>query len=179
MIQRLLEGAESVIARAPHCWLMTLSQSGGVNARPMGRIIPAPSQTGWKLSFLADSRSKKARDIRWSRGSGDVPCGDVTAGDSATQVRLIFEHGEDAFVSLAGTAEVIPDAAGIAHRWKPDYDRIFPSAAEKANAVFIDILAEELRLWIRGLTPEPFGVRSLTLRRPLVGGDWHLDSECP
>ena len=169
MIQRLLEGAESVIARAPHCWLMTLSQSGGVNARPMGRIIPAPSQTGWKLSFLADSRSKKVRDIHWSRGSGD----------SATQVRLIFEQGEDAFVSLAGPAEVIPDAAGIAHRWKPDYDRIFPNAAEKANAVFIDIWAEELRLWIRGLTPEPFGVRSLTLRRPLVGGDWHLDSECP
>ena len=161
MIQRLLEGAESVIARAPHCWLMTLSQSGGVNARPMGRIIPAPSQTGWNLSFLADSRSKKARDIH-----------------STTQVRLIFERGEDAFLSLAGTAEVIPDAAGIAHRWKPDYDRIFPSAAEKANAVLIDIWAEELRLWIRGLTPEPFGVRSLTLRRPL-DGDWRLDSERP
>ena len=161
MIQRLLEGAESVIAHAPHCWLMTLSQSGGVNARPMGRIIPAPSQSGWKLSFLSDSRSKKARDIH-----------------STTQVRLTFERGEDAFLSLAGTAEVIADAAVIAHRWKPDYDRIFPSAAEKANAVFIDIWAEELQLWIRGLTPEPFGVRSLTLRRPL-DGDWHLDSERP
>ena len=187
MIQRLLEGAESVIAHAPHCWLMTLSQSGGVNARPMGRIIPAPSQTGWKLSFLADSRSKKARDIHWSRGTGAAvavtsPAGSGDwsrgSGDSTTQVRLIFEHGEDAFLSVAGTAEVIPDAAGIAHRWKPDYDRIFPSAAEKTNAVFIDIWAEELRLWIRGLTPEPFGVRSLTLRRPL-DGDWQLDSERP
>ena len=161
MIQRLLEGAESLIAQAPHCWLMTLSQGGGVNARPMGRIIPTPSQTGWTLSFLADSTSKKAQDIR-----------------STKQVRLIFEHGEDAFLSLGGTAEVIPDAAVITHRWKPGYDRIFPSAAEKANAVFIDIWAEELRLWIRGLTPEPFGVRSLTLRRPL-DGDWRLDSERP
>jgi general stress protein 26 len=161
MIQQLLEGAEDVIAHAPHCWLMTLSQNGGVNARPMGRVVPAPSQTGWGLYFLADSLSKKVRDIH-----------------SARQVRLIFEHRDDAFVSLAGTAEVISDTAVIARRWIADYDRVFPSPADKANAVFIDIRAEELRLWIRGLTPEPFGVRSLTLCRSL-DGDWHLDSEHP
>jgi general stress protein 26 len=160
MIQQLLKGAESVIANAPHCWLMTLSQSGDVDARPMGGVIPALSQTGWSLHFLADSRSKKVRDIH-----------------SARQVRLVFEHGVDAFVSLAGAAEVISDTVVILRRWIPAYDRNFPSAADKANAVFIDIRAEELRLWIRGLTPEPFGARSLTLRRPL-DGDWQLDSEC-
>lgn len=161
MIQRLLDGAENVIQHAPHCWLVTLSQNGGVDARPMGGIIPAMSQNGWCPYFLADSRSKKVRDIQ-----------------SARQVRLIFEHGVDAFVSLGGVAQVISDTAVIVRRWIPTYDRIFPSAADKANAVFIDIRAEELRLWIRGLTPEPFGVRSLTLRRPL-DGDWHLDSEHP
>jgi hypothetical protein len=57
MIQELLEGAENVIAHAPHTWLMTLSESG-VDARPMGRVIPAPSQTDWRLCFLADARSK-------------------------------------------------------------------------------------------------------------------------
>lgn len=159
MIQRLLEATENVIAQAPHCWLMTLSSSGGVNARPMGRIVPAPSQSGWTPSFLPDSRSKKARDIH-----------------AARQVRLIFEKGDDAFVSLAGAAEVITDSAVIERRWIADYDRIFPSAQDKAHAVFIDLKAEELRLWIRGFTPEPFGVRSLTLRRPL-DGDWHLDIE--
>jgi general stress protein 26 len=161
MIQRLLEGAENVIARAPHCWLMTLSQSGGVDARPMGRVVQAPSQTGWSLYFLADSRSNKAREIR-----------------SIGQVRLIFERGDDAFVSLAGTAEVISDTAVMASRWIPGYDRVFPATADKANAVFIDIRAEQLRLWIRGLTPEPWANCSLTLRRPL-DGDWHLDSERP
>jgi general stress protein 26 len=161
MIERLLEGAERVIARAPHCWLMTLAQGGGVNARPMGRITQAPSQTGWNLNFLADARSKKAGDIHFAR-----------------QVRLVFEEGDDAFVSLAGTAEVISDSAIIGRRWKPDYDRIYPSAEDKTHAVFIDIKAEELRLWIRGLTPEPFGVRSLTLRRAL-DGNWRLDIERP
>ena len=159
MIQRLLEATENVIAQAPHCWLTTLSSNGGVNARPMGRVTPAPSQSGWTLSFLADSRSKKARDIHFAR-----------------QVRLIFENGDDAFVSLAGAAELISDTAVVVRRWIPTYDRIFPSAADKANAVFIDIRAEELRVWIRGLTPEPFGARSMTLRRRL-DGDWHLDSE--
>lgn len=159
MIQRLLEATENVIAQAPHCWLMTLSSSGGVNARPMGRVTPVPSQSGWNFSFLTDARSTKARDIH-----------------SVSQVRLTFEHGDDAFVSLAGAAEVVSDAAVVGLRWIPSYDRIFPSAADKTNAVFIDIRAEELRLWIRELTPEPFGVHSLSLRRPL-DGDWHLDSE--
>ena len=161
MIQQLLEAAQNVVAHAPHCWLMTLSQSGDVNARPMGRVIPAPAQTDWNLFFLADARSRKVRDIH-----------------SARQVRLIFEGGDDAFVSLAGAAEVISNPAVIGRRWISDYDRIFPTAADKANAVFLDIRAEELRLWIRELTPEPFGVRSLTLRRPL-DGDWRLDSEGP
>jgi general stress protein 26 len=160
MIQRLLEGAETVITHAPHSWLMTLSD-GGIDARPMGRIVDAPSNTGWSLSFLADSRSKKARDIH-----------------NAKQVRVIFERHGDAFVSLAGSAVVISDGAVVAQRWRPDYDRIFSSAAEKANAVFIDIRAEELRVWIRGLTPEPFGSRALRLRRP-SNSDWYLDSEGP
>lgn len=161
MIGRLLEGAENVITGAQHCWLMTISQRGRVNARPMGRIVPSPGHTDWTLCFLSDARSKKVLDIR-----------------SATDVRLTFDREDDAFVSLAGPAEVIADAASIERRWQADYDRIFPTTADKANAVFIDIRADELRLWIRGLTPEPFGVRSTTLRRPL-GGDWHLDSERP
>jgi general stress protein 26 len=160
MIQGLLEGAENVIAHAPHAWLMTLSESG-VDARPMGRVIPAPSQTDLRVWFLADARSNKVREIR-----------------SARQVRLIFERGDDAFISLAGAAEVVTDTVVIVRRWLPSHDRIFPTADDKANAVFIDIRAEELRLWIRGLTPEPFGIRSLTLRRPL-DGDWHLDGERP
>jgi general stress protein 26 len=161
VIGRLLEGAEDVITCAQHCWLMTISRRGRVNARPMGRIFPSPGQTDWTLCFLTDARSKKVLDIR-----------------AATDVRLTFDREDGAFVSLAGPAEVVVDAATIERRWQADYDRIFPTAADKTNAAFIDLRADELRLWIRGLTPEPFGVRSMMLRRPL-GGDWHLDSERP
>jgi general stress protein 26 len=157
VIERLLTAADDVVVRARHCWLMTLS-SGRIDARPMGRVLSAPSQAHWTLGFLADSRSKKVRDIR-----------------SAAAVRLIFEHDEDAFVSLAGTAVVIADPDTLERRWLPAYDRNFPTAADKANAVFLDIRAAEIRLWIRGLTPEPFGLQSLTLRRP-VEGDWEIQA---
>jgi general stress protein 26 len=161
VLGRLIEGAENVITSAQHCWLMTISQRGRVNARPMGRVVPSPGQTDWTLCFLSDARSKKVLDIR-----------------SAMDVRLTFDREDDAFVSLAGRAKIVADAATVERRWQADYDRIFPTDADKTNAVFIDIQADELRLWIRGLTPEPFGVRSMMLRR-LHGGDWHLDSEHP
>ena len=157
MIERLLKGVEEVIARVPHCWLITVSQSGSVSARPMGRVARGPTESDWTLSFLADSRSKKIRELRAAPG-----------------VQLIFERAEEGFVTLAGSAAVIADSATLEQRWQHSYDRIFPTAAEKANAVFIDIRAQEMRLWIRGLTPEPFGQQSLTLHRPL-GGDWRIE----
>lgn len=158
MIQQLLEGADNVIAQAPHCWFMTLSGEG-IAGRPMGGVISAPSRADWCLYFLADVQSNKVRDVR-----------------SARRVYLIFQRGDDAFVSLAGTAQVITDAGVIARRWQPSYDQIFPTADARADAVFIDIRAEVLRVWIRGLTPEPFGFRSLALQRAPAGG-WHLNSE--
>jgi general stress protein 26 len=98
----------------------------------MGRIVPSPGQTDWTLCFLTDARSKKVLDIR-----------------AATDVRLTFDREDGAFVSPAGPAEVVVDAATIERRWQADYDRIFPTAADKTNAVFIDLRADELRLWIR------------------------------
>jgi general stress protein 26 len=160
VIGRLLEGAEKVIAGAQHCWLMTITQDGcRLNARPMGRVVASPAQSDWTLIFLSDARSKKVPDIQ-----------------TAKQVRLTFVHSDDAFVSLAGLAEIVADVATIKRRWLDDYDRFFPTSSERANAVFVDIRLEEIRLWIRGLTPEPFGLRSLTLCRP-PGGDWRLDRE--
>jgi general stress protein 26 len=161
MVNRLLDAADYVIAHAPHCWLTTLAQGGGVHARPMGRAVSPPSQTAWNLYFLADSRSSKVRDIRFSR-----------------QVRLAFELDGDSFVTLAGEAELVRESAVMARRWLPAYDSIFSTAEQKADAVFIDICTNELRLWIRGLTPDPFGTRSLTLRRS-AGGPWQLDSDTP
>jgi general stress protein 26 len=157
-MERMLEGAEAVVSRARHCWLMTSSREGRIHARPMGQVISSRSPTDWTLSFLADARSEKVRDI-----------------DAAQGVRLTFECEEDAFVSVSGLATVISDPAAVAQRWLPAYDCHFATAADTIHARFIDIRIDEIRLWIRGLTSEPFGSASVTLRRA-AKGDWQVQS---
>ena len=41
-VSRLLAGAAKVIARVRYCWLVTEAETGGVCARPMGRLRPGP-----------------------------------------------------------------------------------------------------------------------------------------
>jgi general stress protein 26 len=159
MIEHLLSAAQYVMAEADHCWLMTLSRGGRVASRPMGRLVRQPGQSEWTVSFLADSRSRKVEQIR--------AC--------STHVAVNFECDDDSFVNLAGEATVVCDPALVARRWLPAYERFFPSAEDKAKAAFIDIEAQELRLWILGLTPEPFGLRSIALCR--TEGDWRFLSE--
>ena len=37
-VGHLLAGAEKVVARVRYCWLLTEAETGGANARPMGRL---------------------------------------------------------------------------------------------------------------------------------------------
>ncbi len=49
----------------------------------------------------------------------------------------------------------------------------FPSETDKANAIFVEIAADRLKLWIRGVTPEPFAAQTTVLERR-AGGDWRI-----
>lgn len=62
-VSRLLAAAENLIRSAPDCWLITLSEAGGANARPMGRVLPTADRNSWKILFLTDGRSRKVSDI--------------------------------------------------------------------------------------------------------------------
>jgi general stress protein 26 len=152
VIEQLLERTASLIGRAKHCWLITLSHTRRINARPMGCITSECVGTDWTLSFLADARTRKIRDIHF-----------------ASDVRIIFECNEDEFASVAGPAAVISNLEVIEQRWRPSYDAYFPTVADRREAQFIDVRTQEMQLWIRGLTPEPFGSESLSLYRPLAG----------
>jgi general stress protein 26 len=156
-VNRLLAGAAKLIGSVPNCWLVTQSETGGVNARPMGRVLPDPDQNDWKVRFLTDGRSRKSSDIR-----------------RANAVELIFQRDNDeAFAAFAGRAALIDDPAEIARLWKPAYDPYFPSEADRANAAFIEVTVERMELWIRGVTPEPFGLHSTIVERK-AGGKWCL-----
>ncbi len=63
--------------------------------------------------------------------------------------------------------------ADVRRLWKAAYEAFFPSETDKANAIFVEIAADRLKLWIRGVTPEPFAAQTTVLERR-AGGDWRI-----
>ena len=155
-VSRLLAGAAKTLRSASYCWLATTADDGAPHVRPMGRMLNDPGEDEWKIRFLTDGRSRKAADMR-----------------RAGKVTILFQHDPDlAFVSLIGQAALHEDASETRNRWKPAYDAYFPSEADRASAIFVEVGAERMELWISGVTPEPFGLRATVLERDADG--WRL-----
>ncbi len=156
-VGRLLAGALRTIGNARACWLATASGAKDATARPMGRLPPEPGDDDWTLRFVTDGRSRKASEIR-------------RAGKAA----LAFQQDADeAFVALTGRASLEERESEVRRLWKKAYDPFFPTESDRANAAFLTVEADRLDLWIRGLTPEPFGMRATTLERDATGA-WRL-----
>jgi general stress protein 26 len=152
----LLEGAAKAMRSARYCWLATAAEAGAPHVRPMGRVLNDPGEDEWKIRFLTDGRSRKARDMR-----------------RASEVTILFQHDPDlAFVTLIGRAALHEDASETWRRWKSAYDLYFPSETDRASAIFVEVEVERMELWIRGVTPEPFGLRATVLERD--AGGWRL-----
>ena len=156
-MSRLLAGAAKAIAGVRNCWLVTQADTGGTSARPMGRVPPDPDKNGWNIRFVTGGRSRKASDMR-----------------RAGTVGLIFQRDQDdAFVVLSGSATLIEAAAEVRRLWKDAFNAYFPGEADRTNATFVQVNVERMELWIRGVTPEPFGLRPTVLARD-AGGIWRL-----
>ena len=157
-VGHLLNGAAKTMRSARYCWLATATEAGAPNVRPMGQILNDPGEDEWKVRFLTDGRSHKAAAMR-----------------SANEVSILFQHDPDlAFVSLTGTAALHENPSETRGRWKPAYDVYFPDEADRASAIFVEVEIERMELWIRGVTPEPFGLRATVLERYAEG--WRLIS---
>lgn len=157
-VDRLLAGAAKTIDSVRYCWLATAAEDGFANLRPMGRL-PHDGKDEWTFRFLTDGRSRKAADMRRT-GS----------------VAIICQHDpDDAFVTLTGKATLGESGPEVRKRWKRAYDPYFPSEQDKANAIFVDVDVERMELWIRGVTPEPFGLRTTILERD-AGRGWRAVS---
>jgi general stress protein 26 len=153
-VTRLLEGAARTIASVRYGWLVT--EGDGIHARPMGRIPAEAGEAALTIRFLADGRSSKAMQIRHR--------GKVTA---------IYENqSTDGYVTVTGTAVLQDDPTVVGRRWKRHYEAYFPTEADRAHALFVDVAIERLELWIRGVTPEPFGLKPTMLEREADG--WRL-----
>ena len=148
-----LAAAAQVVAHARYGWLATSGEAGAVNARPMGRL-PQGRGDDWVLRFVTDARSRKV--------------GEIARGD---RVAVIMQReAEDAYLSLAGEAVVRPHARTDAAHWRAAYRAYFPGEGEEAHAAFLEVRVDRVELWIRGVTPEPFGLRTTALERDAAGG---------
>ena len=155
-VSPLLDGAAKTMRSARYCWLATATEAGASHIRPMGRVLNDPGEDEWKIRFLTDGRSNKAADMR-----------------RASEVSILFQDDPDlAFVTMIGKAALHENASETRSRWKGAYDVYFPSEADRANAIFVEVEVERMELWIRGVTPEPFGLRATVLRRD--AGGWRL-----
>jgi general stress protein 26 len=158
-VSPLLAGAAKTIESARYCWLATAAETGAPRLRPMGRIVRDADEDEWKIRFLTDGRSRKARDMR-----------------RASEVAIIFQHEPDlAYVTLTGRAALHDSATEVRKRWKGAYDVYFPTETDRANAIFVEIDVERMELWIRGVTPEPFGLRPTVLERH-AGDGWRVSA---
>lgn len=156
-VSRLLAGAANVVASVRYCWLVTEAETGGSNARPMGQVWRDADENDWTIRFVTDGRSRKASDIRRDG-----------------KVAVIFQRGaDDAFVTLTGKASLLEGASDVRRHWKDAYNVYFPGEADRANASFVEVEVERMELWIRGVTPEPFGLHPTALERD-AAGTWRL-----
>ena len=73
----------------------------------------------------------------------------------------------------SGRATLIEAASEVRRLWKDAYNAYFPDEADRTNATFVQVNVERMELWIRGVTPEPFGLRPTVLARD-AGGIWRL-----
>jgi general stress protein 26 len=155
-VSALLAGAAKTVQAVRYCWLVTKA-ADGFNARPMGRVLPDKSEDGWLIRFVTDGRSRKAHEL----------CGEQ-------QVGLIFQSDPDeAYVALFGKARLIDRASDVERFWKKHYEMYFPTPADRAAAAFIEVDVSRMELWIRGVTPEPFGLHATKLARAAEGA-WLL-----
>lgn len=155
-VSRLTAGAAKTMRSARYCWLATASEAGVPHVRPMGRMLNDPGEDEWKVRLLTGGRSQKAADMR-----------------RAKEVAILFQHEPDlAYVTLIGRAALHEDTSETRSRWKAAYDVYFPSETDRASAIFVEVEVERMELWIRGVTPEPFGLSTTVLERN--AGGWRL-----
>ncbi|SKA30549.1 General stress protein 26 [Enhydrobacter aerosaccus] len=156
-VAQLLAGAARTIEKVRYCWLVTTTPEGHTRARPMGRLLHDPDEDDWRIRFVTDGRSRKTADL---------------AHDGT--VSLVFQHDpSDAYVAVSGRAVLRAEESEVRRRWKNAYEAYFPTEQDRAHAAFLELDVEAMELWIRGVTPEPFGLAPTVLKRQ-PGGRWHL-----
>jgi hypothetical protein len=76
-------------------------------------------------------------------------------------------------INLIGSGRLIREPEEVRSRWKDSFNAYFPTESDRVNACFIEVNAAQLALWIRNVTPEPFGLEPTILERD-KRGSWNI-----
>ena len=156
-LEQLLPAAAATMAKARYCWALTIAEDGSVNARPMGPQKSASREDPFAILFLTRSGSRKAREI-----------------GRTGRLSVLYQHdADDGYVTLIGRGVILADRALLRARWQPAWNQFFPAGPDDETSIFVQLEAERIELWVRGVTAEPFGTRGAILERD-PGQPWRL-----
>ncbi len=154
-LDRLLAAARDTISEVPFCWVITQGDDGGANARVVKTQRGDDGDEDWPRWFLTPRTGRKSAEIRKS-----------------SRVTLAYQHETgNAYVAIAGTAELIDDRDAVDRRFRGSiYDD--PEGKVAAILIAVRMRADHLELHVRGVTAEPWG-RGRTLLDRNPDGSWH------
>jgi len=153
-VERLLDAARRTINAVPYCWVVTAAGDGTAHARAVKAFPNDQGEDVWTRWFLTNRIGRKATEVRQSG-----------------RVTLAYQHQSgEAYVALAGRAEIIDEPEAVESRLKEVYD---PDGSLAGRLVAVRVTGERLELHLRGVTAEPWGHgRTWLDRRP--DGNWRL-----
>jgi len=153
-LERLLAAARRTIDEVAYCWVVTAAGDGDAHARAVKAFPNEERKDVWTRWFLTNRTGRKATEIRQSG-----------------RVTLAYQHHSgEAYVALAGRAEIIDEADAVESRLKEVYD---PDGSLAGRLVAVRVTGERLELHLRGVTAEPWG-RGRTWLDRLPDGSWRL-----
>jgi general stress protein 26 len=153
-VERLLAAAQAAIAEVPYCWVVTCAQDGRTHARVVKAFPNESGEPWWTRWFLTRRVARKTAEIR-----------------NAGRVTLAFQHHSgNAFVSLAGPAELIETRSAVESRLEQVDD---PAGTLTGQLIAVRVDADQIEVHIHGVTAEPWG-HGRTLLARSGDGVWRL-----
>lgn len=117
----------SLLKKFRNAMLVTHTGEHGFHARPMAF---ADVEDDGRIWFFTGSDSPKVHEIQ-----------------ADSQVHIVAQDGESAFLSLTGRASLIGDREKIAHLWREPYRVWFPKGKDDPNIELIAVRPERGEFW--------------------------------
>jgi general stress protein 26 len=143
----ILSAARATIRRKKFC-LVATSGRDGISARVLQPFPPDPDLTLW---FGTSASSRKVAEL------GADPRATVVYQDDS----------KAACVVCAGRIDVLDAITVREQRFMPPWYAFWPEGPASEDFVVLRFVPDRLEVWdgSRGITPEPFGLRSACLTR--------------